>query len=230
MFSLVLTFAAVIAALAPSTVAPTSVQPLVRYHVLAPNQTTAQQVQQFLSTPGSMRINFSAPSGGVLVAQGSYHGAITVAGLSYYEEHARPGIPWAPTPQMYQNRYVVPHVAGVPYETEMYVGKCVDALNRRETNQWQLTDFAISSWQSGTPGTLNSWTSFVRGEVAHMKSVGWSYHGESHSYNPVAHYSGTSWRFTRTTSGQIRTLYVWLNNAGPVRLAETQYAFDQIAQ
>ena len=229
MFSLVLTFAAVIAALSPSAAAPTSVQPLVRYHVLAPDQTTAQQVQQFLSTPGSMTIDFPAPQRGTLVAQAAYHGAITVAGLSYYEEHARPGVPWAPTPQMYQNRYVVPRVAGVPFATEMYVGKCTDALNRRETNQWQLTDFAISSRTSTAPGILNSWASFVRGEIAHMKSAGWSFQGESHSYNPVAHYSGTSWRFTQNSPGQIRTFYVWLNNAGPVHFTETQYAFRQIA-
>ncbi|HEY7980613.1 MAG TPA: hypothetical protein VID19_03950 [Candidatus Eremiobacteraceae bacterium] len=227
MFSLVLTLAALVA---PVPLAPTAVQPLTRYHVLAPNQTTAQQVQQFLSTPGSLVIDFPAPSGGSLMARASYHGAVTVGGLSYYTEPKRPGQPWATTPQMYQNKYVVPPVTGTPYETELYVGKCSDALNRKEVYQWQLTDFAIAHYQSATPGIGDAWMSFVNGEIAHMRKNGWSFTGEGHSYNPVARYSSTSWRFTRSSPGRIRSLYVSLTNAGPVRLTETEYAFDQIAQ
>jgi hypothetical protein len=168
-----------------------TVSPQVRYHVLAPNQDTAQQVRQFLNTPGSLTIDFPAPSGGTLVDRASYHGAITVAGLSYYSEPLRPGKPWQPTPQMYQNRYVVQPVPGTVFETELYVGKCTDALNRKETNQWQLTDFAIAHWRSTTPGIASSWADFVRGEIAHMKSNGWSFTGEGHSYNPVAKYIST---------------------------------------
>ncbi len=229
MFSLVLMLAALGM---PQTVAvaPMPVQPLLRYHVLAPNQNTAQQVQQFLSTPGSLVIDFQAPSGGSLVAKASYHGAITVGGLSYYTEPARPGQPWAATPQKYQNKYVVPPVSGTPYETELYVGKCTDALNRKEVNQWQLTDFAIAHYRSTAPGIFDTWTSFARSEITRMRKNGWSFTGEGHSYNPVARYSATSWRFTRSSPGRIRSLYVSLTNAGTVRLTETEYAFDQIAQ
>jgi hypothetical protein len=229
MFSLVLTFAAVIAALSPADIAPTSVQPLVRYHVLAPNQTTAQQVQQFLSTPGSMTIDYPGPTGGRLVVKASYQGAINVAGLSYYSEPARPGQPWAPTPKMYQNAYVVPTVAGVPYETEVYVGRCADELPNKNTSQWQLTSFAIARWASSAPGTMSSWTSFGRREIAHMKSNGWTFLGEGNAYNSVAKYTGISWRFTRSWPNRIRTVYVSLNNAGPVTLTEKEYSFDHAA-
>jgi hypothetical protein len=227
MLSILLMVATLGAPQTVAAVAPTSLQPLARYHVLAPNQTTAQQVQQFLSTPGSLRIDFPAPSGGSLSESGSYHGAITVGGLSYYTETARAGQPWAAVPQMYQNKYVVPQVSGTPYETELYVGKCADALNRAEVNQWQLTDFAISHWTSGASGIASSWTSFVNGEITRMKNNGWSFTGEGHSYNSVARYSATSWRFTRSSSGRIRTLYVSLTNAGLIRLTETEYAFSQ---
>jgi hypothetical protein len=220
MFSLVLILAALIA--------PTSVQPLVRYHVLAPTQASAQSVQQFLSTPGSLAIDFPAPGGGSLVDRASYHGALTVGGLSYYAETAQPGQPWAAVPQTYQNKYVVAPVSGTPYETELYVGRCADALNRGETNQWQLTDFAISRWTSNGSGKVNSWTSFARGEIARTKANGWTYAGESHSYNSVARYSATSWRFTRATPSRIRSMYVSLTNANIVRLTETEYAFSHI--
>src|SRR5476649_2231468 len=106
MFSLVLMVAALAAPQQLAVAPPTSVQPLVRYHVLAPTQATAQSVQQFLSTPGSLTIDFPAPSRGTLVARASYHGALTVSGLSYYSESARAGQPWATVPQMYQNKYV----------------------------------------------------------------------------------------------------------------------------
>jgi hypothetical protein len=224
LFSMI--FAAVVAALAPAAVAPTSVQPLVRYHVLAPNQTTAQQVQQFLSTPGSMTIDYPGPTGGVMDVKASYQGAINVAGLSYYSEPARPGQPWAPTPTMYQNQYVVPTVAGVPYETEVYVGRCADELPRHDTNQWQLTGFAISRWASSAPGSMNYWTTFGRAQIAHMKSNGWTFLGEGHA---VAKYTGISWRFTRSWPNRIRTVYVSLNNAGPVTLTEKEYSFNHIA-
>ncbi|HKW45040.1 MAG TPA: hypothetical protein VJN22_05225 [Candidatus Eremiobacteraceae bacterium] len=206
----------------------TPVQPLTRYHVLAPDQTTAQQVQQFLSTPGSLTIDFPAPPGGSLVARASYHGAVTVYGLDYYSDTLHPGQPWPTVPQTYKNKVVVPTVTGVPNETERYVGNCADALNRVETKQWQLTDFAISRWTSNTPGIVNTWTSFVRGEIAHMKSIGWTMTGEGHSYNPVARYSATSWRFTRSSPGKVRSLYVAITNAGPVRITETEYAFGHI--
>ena len=130
---------------------------------------------------------------------------------------------------MYQNRYVVQPVTGVPNETELYIGKCADALNRGETNQWQLTDFAIARWTSGASGTVNSWTSFARGEIAHMKAGGWSFIGEGHSYNPVSRSGATSWKFTRAAPGPIRSEYVSLTNAGPIRLTVTKYAFAHIA-
>ncbi|HEY5095355.1 MAG TPA: hypothetical protein VII69_09590 [Candidatus Eremiobacteraceae bacterium] len=227
MFSLVLMVAALSAPQTLAMAAPTTVQPLVRYNVLAPDQATAQKVHQFLSTPGTLSIAFPAPPSGTLNERASYRGAITVAGLSYYAQTIQPG-QTAPTPQMYQNKYVVQPAAGVSLDTELYIGRCADALNRGETNQWQLTDFAISRWSSTAPGTLASWTSFARGQIARMKAGGWTYAGESHSYNPVARYSGTSWRYTRSSTGLIRTLYVSLNNSGPVRLMETEYAFSQI--
>jgi hypothetical protein len=228
MFSLALILVGLVAPQAVAAAAPTSVQPLVRYHVLAPTQATAQSVQQFLSTPGSLTIDFPAPGGGSLVDRASYHGALTVGGLSYYSETAQPGQPWAALPQTYQNKYVVAPVTGTPYETELDVGRCAAALNRGETNQWQLTDFAIARWTSTGPGKVNSWTSFVRGEIARTKANGWTYAGESHSYNSVARYSATSWRFTRASPSRIRSMYVSLTNANIVRLTETEYAFSHI--
>src|SRR5450755_4324201 len=174
------------ALLAPGVVSPTSTQPLVRYHVLAPDQTTAQQVQQFLSTPGSLSVAFPEPTGGSMVARVSYHGAITVAGLSYYGETQRPGQPWLTPPTKYQNKYVVRPVGGTPSEVERYVGNCADALNRKETNQWQLTDFAFSRWDATAPGTASSWIAFARGQIAPMRNRGWSFRSEGHSYNSAA--------------------------------------------
>ena len=228
MFSLVLIVAALSAPQTLAIAAPMPVQPLVRYNVLAPDRTTAQQVHQFLSTPGTLSIAFPAPPSGSLVERASYRGAIIVAGLSYYAETLQAGQTAAAPPRMYQNKYVVQPVSGVPLETELYIGRCASALNRGETKQWQLTDFAISRWSSNASGTLNSWTTFARDQIARMKAGGWTYAGESHSYNPVARYSGTSWRYTRSSTGLIRTLYVSLNNSGPVRLMETEYAFSHI--
>jgi hypothetical protein len=166
--------------------------------------------------------------GGVFIVKASYQGAIDVAGLSYYAEPARPGQPWAPTPRMYQNSYVVPPVSGVPYETEVYVGKCADELPRHDTNHWQLTSFAIARWAASAPGSMNSWTSFGRAQIAHMKSNGWTFLGEGHAYNAVAKYTGISWRFTRSWPNRIRTVYVSLNNAGPVTLTEKEFSFNHI--
>ena len=225
MFSLVLMLAALVA---PVPLGPTAVQPLTRYHVLAPDATTAAQVQQFLSTPGSLTIDFREPSGGSLVARASYHGAVTVYGLDYYSDTVHPGQPVAAIPQTYKNKYVVQPVSGVPYETELYIGGSAQALNRGETKQWQLTDFAIARWTSGTQGIATSWATFVRGEITRMKNNGWSYGGESHSYSSANRYSSTSWRFTRAAPNRIHALYVSLTNAGPIRLTETEYAFAHI--
>jgi hypothetical protein len=216
------------ALLTPGVLPPISTQPPVRYHVLAPDQTTAQQMQQFLSTPGSLSIAYPEPTGGSMVARVSYHGAVTVAGLSYYGETQRPGQPWTTPPTMYKNKYVVRPVAGTPSEVERYVGNCADALNRKETNQWQLTDFAFSRWDASAPGTASSWITFARGQIANMRNAGWSYRSEGHSYNPVAKYSAWSWRFTRESSGTIRTIDVSVTNAGPIRLTETEYVFNPI--
>jgi hypothetical protein len=227
MFSLALIIATLAA---PQLVADaqTQVQPLVRYHVLAPDQTTAQQVARFLSTPGSLTPDLSPPARGTLALNASYHGAVTVAGLSYYSEPARPGQPWATPQQKYQNHYVVQPVSGVPNEIELLVAKCADALNRKETNQWQLTDLAVKRWTSTAPGIMDSWTTFARSQIPRAKAEGWTFLGEGHSYNPAAQYSATSWKFTRSSPGTVRSLYVSLTNAGPVRLTYTEYAFAHI--
>jgi len=228
MFSLVLLVAGLIAPQAPSMGVATTVAPQVRYHVLAPDATTAQQVRQFLNTPGSLTIDFRAPSGGSVMAQASYHGAVTVYGLDYYSDTLHPGQPWAAIPQTYKNKYVVQPVPGVPFETERYIGGSAQALNRGETKQWQLTDFAIERWSSSTPGIATSWASFVRGQITRMKNDGWTYNGESHSYSSANRYSATSWRFTRAAPDRIHALYVAMTNAGPIRLTETEYAFAHI--
>jgi hypothetical protein len=216
------------APLAPGLIPPTSTQPLVRYHVLAPDQNTAQQLEQFLSTPGSLSIAFPEPTGGSMVARVSYQGAVTVAGISYYGETQRAGQPWTTPPIKYQNKYVVRPVSGTPSEVERYVGSCGDALNRTNTNQWQLTDFAFSRWDANAPGTASSWIAFARGQIASMRNAGWSFKSEGHSYNPVARYNAWSWRFTREVSGTIRTIDVSVTDAGPVRLTETEYVFKPI--